>query len=237
MTPRPTPLQIAVVDDNDTLRDLLVSYIQQPGRKVFAADCGEALNEILEKHKLDIVVLDLNLPYEDGLSIAQRLRRSHPDLKIIMLTARVRPVDRTSGYSAGADVYLTKPTNIAELEAVIRNLSGRRTPSAQAKDASATYVLNRQAHVLTSPQQQQTVLTTTETCLLEQLALAPEEGLETGYLLSQLHRQGNAHMSRENLNVTISRLRKKIEPGPDSESLVLTVRNFGYRLGVSLSLI
>lgn len=225
--PSSMPLKIAVVDDNDTLRDLLMSYLQQPGRKVFAADCGETLNQILEKHALDIVVLDLNLPYEDGLSIAKRLRQSHPELRIVMLTARVRPLDRTTGYDSGADVYLTKPTNIAELEAVIRNLAGRRVDST---DTGSHYVLNRQANVLTSPQQEQTVLTATESCLLEQLALAPAEGVETEYLLSQLLRQAQGPLSRENLSVTISRLRKKIEPKSDGEALIQTVRNFGYRL-------
>lgn len=231
MTPPEPRLQIAVVEDNDTLRDLLVSYLQQPGRHVHSADSGEQLNEVLAKHSLDIVVLDLNLPYEDGLSIAQRLRSSHPHIKIIMLTARVRPTDRTEGYAKGADVYLTKPTNVAELEAVVVNLSKRIsivTP--------ASYWLNRQANVLTSPQQKQAVLTPAESAILEQLALAPERKIESEYLLAQLRRQGNSDMSRENLVVTISRLRKKLESTFDGEALIQTVRNHGYSLQLPLML-
>lgn len=224
---------IAVVEDNDTLRDLLVSYLDQPGRRVHAADCGEALNAVLEQHPLQIVVLDLNLPYEDGLSITQRLRRSHPDIKIIMLTARARPADRTAGYGAGADVYLTKPTNVAELESVVRNLSSRRLNT----EAMVEATLNRKSQVLTLPTRQQLVLTATDCTILEQLALAPDVGIEVEHLLTQLRRHSTLHMSRENLVVTISRLRKKIEADGQHGLSIQTVRNYGYRLTTPLALI
>lgn len=220
------PLHIAVVEDNDTLRDLLVSYLRQPGRRVHGADCGEMLNQLLSEYPLDIVVLDLNLPYEDGLSIARRLRGSHPQIKLIMLTARVRPVDRTTGYDAGADVYLTKPTNVVELEAVVRNLAGRH----QRVPVAVGFVLNRHAQVLTSPLQRQTVLTATETAILEQLALAPAEGADAEHLLEALRRNGNPQLSRDNLAVTMSRLRHKVETQLGAEQLIQTVRHYGYRL-------
>lgn len=228
MTPQThASLSVAVVEDNDTLRDLLVSYLEQPGRRVHSADCGEALNHLLQTHPLDIVVLDLNLPYEDGLSIAQRLRRSHPHIKIVMLTARVRPSDRTAGYGAGADVYLSKPTNVAELEAVISNLAQRQHPAV----VPSSFLLNRHAHTLTSPQRKQVVLTPAESSILQQLALAPAEGLETEFLLAQLRRMSsNAQLNRENLAVTMSRLRQKTAAQLEIAELIQTVRNFGYRL-------
>lgn len=219
------PLAIAVVEDNDTLRDLLVSYLEQSGRRVFSADCGEALNDILAVEALDIVVLDLNLPYEDGLSIAQRLRKSHPQIKIVMLTARVRPSDRTAGYSMGADVYLTKPTNVAELEAVVRNLGSRK-----ADVPEQTYVLNRRAHVLTAPRHQQVVLTAVESLILEQLVMAPAEGLHVEVLIAELQRQDGSDLTRDNLAVIISRLRRKIEVEFGATPLIQAVRSFGYRL-------
>lgn len=232
MTPQsPATFGIVVVEDNDTLRDLLVSYLEQPGRQVYSADCGEALNEVLAQQSVNIAVLDLNLPYEDGLAITRRLRRSHPHIKIIMLTARVRPADRTSGYDAGADVYLTKPTNVAELEAVVRNLSTRETVM-----PLEGFALNRRAHVLSLPEQQRLVLSPTESAILEQLALAPEQGVDSEYLLAQLRRQGNSQLSRENLVVTISRLRKKIEPLSEPPLQIVTVRNYGYRLDQPLAL-
>lgn len=226
-------LHVAVVEDNDTLRDLLVSYLDRPGRRVFAADCGEALNQVLAQHPLDIVVLDINLPYEDGLSITRRLRASHPQTKVVMLTARVRAADRTEGYDAGADVYLTKPTNMAELDAVVRNLAGRRGANA----TLAGFVLNRQAQVLTSPQRKQVVLSTAESLILVQLALAPAEGMDAEALLERLReQQGNAQLSRDNLMVAVSRLRFKVEVQLDAAQLIQTVRNFGYRLSQAVVL-
>lgn len=225
-----TQLGIAVVEDNDTLRELLVSYLEQPGRNVYGADCGEALNALLSDHPLDIIVLDLNLPHEDGLSIAQRLRRSHPHLKIVMLTARVRPSDRTQGYDAGADVFLTKPTNVTELEAVVRNLSQRRSPV-----AAVGFILNRRSHLLTSPQRRHVSLSKVESKLIELLALAPVGGMNAEALLDALQQQGNANLSRENLTVIVSRLRHKILIELEAPELIQTVRNFGLRLVESVS--
>jgi DNA-binding response OmpR family regulator len=229
--PTPNDLGIAVVEDNDTLRDMLVSYLEQPGRRVYGVDCGEALNTLLSTQPLDIAVLDLGLPHEDGLSIAQRLRRSHPHLKIVMLTARARPTDRTQGYDAGADVYLTKPTNITELDAVVRNLSQRRGAA-----TSSGFVLNRASQILSSPQRRHANLSAVESKLLEMLALAPVEGLHAETLLEALRTHGNTALGRDNLAVIISRLRHKILVELETPDLIHTVRNFGYRLSLPLVL-
>lgn len=226
MSPPAANIHIAVVEDNDTLRELLVSYLTQPGRQLHAADCGEQLDELLEKYPLHIVVLDLNLPYEDGYSIARRLRRSHPQIKIAMLTARVRGADRTDGYEAGADVYLTKPTNVTELDAVIRNLSSRMDAPAPLD----SFQLNRKAQVLTSPLHKQLVLTATECSILVQLALATEEGVATDRILGRLSSEARNELTRENLTVLISRLRNKLDTQLDAGQLIQTVRNHGYRL-------
>lgn len=216
---------IAVVEDNDTLRDLLVSYLEGPQRRVFGADCGEALNAILIEHPLDIVILDLNLPHEDGLSIAQRLRRSHPHLRIVMLTARVRPIDRSQGYDVGADVYLTKPTSAKELDAVVRNLSQRTGVATDAR-----FVLHRASRVLTGPQRRHAVLTNTECALIELLALAPTDGIPADTLLDGLQRRTGTEITRENLAVSISRLRSKMLVELEASDLIETLRNYGYRL-------
>lgn len=230
MNPPVSSVHIAVVEDNDTLRELLVSYLAQPGRHIHAADCGEQLDELLEKYPLHIVVLDLNLPYEDGFSIARRLRRSHPQIKIAMLTARVRGADRTGGYEAGADVYLTKPTNVTELDAVIRNLSSRMDAPAPLN----SFQLNRKAQVLTSPLHKQLVLTAAECSILVQLALATEEGVATDRMLGRLSSEARSELTRENLTVLISRLRSKLETQLDAGQLIQTIRNHGYRLTLPL---
>jgi DNA-binding response OmpR family regulator len=229
--PAESPLGIAVVEDNDTLRELLVSYLEQPGRQVHGVDCGEALNIVLSTRALDIVILDLSLPHEDGLSIAQRLRRSHPHLKIVMLTARVRPSDRTQGYDAGADVYLTKPTNATELEAVVRNLGERRVTA-----PGRGFVLIRASSLLTSPQRRHVTLSPLEAALVESLTLAPVDGLHAETLLEILRHKGNHALSRDNLAVIVSRLRHKLLVELDTPELIQTVRNFGYRLNAPLAL-
>lgn len=219
-------LNIAVVEDNDTLRDLLVSYLEQPGRKVFSADCGEALNQILAKVELDLLVLDLNLPYEDGLSITRRVRASHPQTKVVLLTARVRPADRAEGYDAGADVYLTKPTNVTELEAVVRNLMRYRMNAPLA----GGFVLNRQSQVLSSPTRNQMILSPMEFAIMSELAMATPDGVDVERMLELLRQRGSPLMSRDNLTVTVSRLRSKMETHLYAPRLIQTVRNFGYRL-------
>ena len=125
-------LSILLVEDNESLREEMVCFLNRPGWRAHGVDCGEELNYWLMENHADVVILDVNLPYEDGYSIASRLRTSHPDVGIVMLTARVRPVDRTEGYHAGADVYLSKPTHPTELIAVIDNL-GRRLQKPEIK--------------------------------------------------------------------------------------------------------
>ncbi|HAI58755.1 MAG TPA: DNA-binding response regulator [Xanthomonadaceae bacterium] len=227
MTVLTPPFRIVVVEDNDTLRELLVSYLERPGREVFAADTGDGLNALLASQAINLVVLDVNLPYEDGLAIARRLRQSHPAVKIVMLTARVRAVDRTAGYDAGADVYLTKPTNVAELDAVVRNFVARREDTAPA----GSYILNRSARVLTTPQRRQAVLSAAETVVIEQLALAGEAGVEMERLMQALHESSGTAITRENLAVTVSRLRQKLTDELSTTGLIVTVRHHGYRLG------
>ncbi len=114
---------VVVVEDNETLRDELVLYLSEEGFAVRGVGGGgQELNEAIEALPTDILILDLNLPGEDGISITRRIRRSLPTVGIIMLTARLRSTDRLEGYASGADVYLTKPTRPEELVAVVRNL-------------------------------------------------------------------------------------------------------------------
>jgi len=106
----PEPLTVVLVEDHDDLREEMLDYLRRPQWRVLGADSGAALNQWIARHPIDVVVLDVNLPGEDGFSIAQRLRATHPGLGIVLLTARTRPSDRSTGYRAGGDVYLTSPT-------------------------------------------------------------------------------------------------------------------------------
>ena len=104
-----TLLRIALIEDNDDLRDLLLREISKGGYEVHAAESAEDFDDLVLNSRIGLLILDLNLPGEDGLSIARRYKRSNPDIYIIMLTARGREQDRIEGYESGADIYLTKP--------------------------------------------------------------------------------------------------------------------------------
>lgn len=118
-------MNIVVVEDHAILRDVTVTALREMGHLVEGVDSAEALTAVLPSFAAQIVLLDLNLPGEDGISLAQRLRRSNPALGIIMVTARTELSDKLAGYSSGADLYLPKPTSVAELGAAIEALSRR----------------------------------------------------------------------------------------------------------------
>ena len=124
-TSRIATVSVILVEDNVTLRRELVHYLSEEGFAVRGVGSGEELNLALKSGHADIAILDLNLGDEDGISITRRLRRALPGMGIVILTGRARSSDRLEGYASGADVYLTKPTQPAEIVAVVRNLFSR----------------------------------------------------------------------------------------------------------------
>jgi DNA-binding response OmpR family regulator len=222
-----TTLNIVVVEDHDVLREELVSFLRRPGWGVTGVDSGEALDAALRTQPAHLIVLDLNLPFEDGLSIARRLRAALPDLGIVMLTARNAPSDRSSGYSTGADVYLTKPANVHELESVIKNLGRRLLPTA---GAELTLAIGQR--LLSSPDGHSVKLSRSEAQLLGYLASAPERTLDTDFLIRKLSQDHAVDTSRDKLTVAISRLRAKIDQDLRQHDCIKAVRGFGYQLMV-----
>lgn len=222
-------LEIIVVEDYDLLREELVSFLQRPGWRVRGADSGEQLDALLRQRPAHIVTLDLNLPFEDGMSIAKRLRTAMPGIGIVMLSARTRPSDRTAGYETGADVYLTKPTNVQELESVIQNLARRLAPP-----VPAGLVLNMGALTLSNPAGVCVGLRLNEAQLLQHLATAPERQMEIDTLLRLMSHNHTTHINRFNLAVSISRLRHKIDLALPEKDIVKAVRGYGYKLTVPI---
>jgi DNA-binding response OmpR family regulator len=219
------PLEVVVVEDHDLVREELVDFLSRPGIRVRGAEDGEVLDALLRQRPADILVVDLNLPGEDGLSICQRMREAFPEMGLVMLTARVMPSDKTAGYQSGADVYLTKPANVDELEAVVANLSRRIR-----RRVSNGLQLDVPRQQLTLASGQTVGLSLLEARLLYELALAPERRLNTDVLLQRLDpRQGNTGL-RDNLPVTISRLRQKLGAGLGTGDVIKAVRGFGYQL-------
>ena len=181
----PEKMTVALVEDNDDLREEMIAYLERPQWRVLGADSSEALNVLLAQYRIDLVVLDVNLPDEDGFSIAQRLRTLHSQLGIVMLTARTRPTDRSMGYRMGGDVYLTKPTNVVELEAVITNLLSR----VQRPETESRYQLLVQQQQLRAPNGHSWLLTAREMQLLQALALAAHQELDSERLIYILGRE------------------------------------------------
>jgi two-component system, OmpR family, phosphate regulon response regulator OmpR len=213
-TPRPN--KILVVDDDVRIRDLLRRYLMQEGFEVMLAEDGKALNRVLQRESVDLIVLDLMMPGEDGLSICRRLRANGDRTPIIMLTAKSEDVDRIVGLEVGADDYLGKPFNPRELLARIHAVLRRRPP----------------AEVPGAPSQerkdgQDLPLTTGEFAMLKALVRHPRQPLSREKL-AQLARGREFEPFDRSLDVQVSRLRKLIEEDASSPRYLQTVWGVGY---------
>ena len=224
--------ELIVVDDNLRLSHELSLVLQAAGWSVRCADDGESLRALMVQRAPAIVVLDLNLPGEDGISLCKWLRRTHPRIGIVLLTARVMGMDRTEGYVAGADIYLTKPTRPEELLAVARNLWRRSQLSAPAfaQSAEQAWTLHIKALRLLSPQLDMLSLTPGECVLLQTLASA--NGSCTYAQLTD--RMGSAglkdNVDKARLEVLVSRLRSKFAAFPGQGFEIKTNHGTGYVL-------
>ena len=226
--------RILIVDDDARIRDLLRRYLAQEGFEVLLAEDGKALNRTLTRETIHLIVLDLMLPGEDGLSICRRLRAAGDTTPIIMLTAKVEDVDRIVGLEVGADDYLPKPFNprelLARIHAVLRRRPSPEAPGAPSRDAE---VVNFGAFEFDLAQRRlskdgaQIGLTTGEFSMLKALVRHPRQPL-TRDKLAQLARGRDFEPFDRSLDVQISRLRKLIEPDPAQPRYIQTVWGVGY---------
>ena len=122
---------IIIVDDNAELRQGLESHLSQDGFRVVALEDGERLSSAINANKPDALLVDLNLAQEDGIDIIKRVKRAYPLLGVVVLTARVRSIDRKMAYEAGADVFMTKPAGADEVSTVLKSVCRRVAPLAQ----------------------------------------------------------------------------------------------------------
>lgn len=227
-----TPIRILVVDDDSALRSLLGEYLSGEGFNVAGAQDGVAMDAWLAEHDPDLVILDLMLPGDDGLTLARRLR-ARTDVPIIMLSARGDEIDRIVGLEVGADDYMPKPFNPRELLARIRAVLRRRAPSAQT-DTTETddsirfgpYRLDLVQRELTQGDQT-IVLTSGELDLLRILAEHPDRVLDRDLLLDLLKGYERSPFDRS-IDVQIARLRAKIEPDTKRPRYIRTIWGKGY---------
>ena len=229
--------ELLVVDDNLRLSEELSLVLQAAGWSVRCADDGESLRACMAQQTADIVLLDLNLPGEDGISLCKWLRSTHPRIGIVMLTARVMGIDRTEGYVAGADIYLTKPTRAEELLAVVRNLLNRTQKETRKSSTTDPWTLQIKGTRLVSPQADSLSLTPGECIFLRELALTPE-ACSYEQLNEKLGNGANADRSdKARLEVLVSRLRTKLGKFGGEGLEIKTVHGTGYRLKGALKLL
>lgn len=220
-----TRLNIVVLEDNDELRAATVDALRREGHKVLGLDCAESMPEKAALTLVDLIIVDLNLPGEDGLSVAHRIRQSHPDIGIIIATARSDSSQKQEGYIKGADIYMTKPVALAELSAAIQSL-GRRL---RGNFAAESLVLSMSKLSLQGPYDKSTGLTSTEATLLAAFNLAPDRRLEKWQLIETLAKE-SADNPVATLELVIVRLRKKIRELGINEPAIKVIRNWGYQL-------
>jgi len=221
---------IVLVEDDEDIRRLVRDLLAREGFAVEVADTAVAFDQILARKRPDLVVLDLMLPGEDGLSICRRLR-SRGGVPILMLTAKSDPVDRVVGLEMGADDYVTKPFDPRELLARVRALL-RRSRNHVESEPSRRYafeglIIDLDARRLATEAGKAIALTSAEFELLACFVVRPRRVLSRDQLLDWT-RGRNADPFDRTIDMTISRLRKKVETAMPGLNLITTVRNNGY---------
>ena len=224
------PIQLLVVEDHLALLDVTVDVLTAQGHEVIGIASAEAVDALPAHFAADIAILDLNLPGEDGLQLAQRLRQVQPGIGIIMVTARNTLAHKLAGYEHGADMYLTKPTEPEELCAAVQALAQRLSHSS----APATFRLNTATVQLSTPQGE-IALRRTEAALLHALALAPANTLASWQALEKLNKPFD-EQGKAQLEVLVSRLRSKLVAQGAPAMPIRALRGQGYQLCMPLQI-
>ncbi len=230
--------RVFVVDDDPTVREFLCDYLTENGFEVAAADGGPALRRLLEQTVPHVVLLDVGLPGEDGLTLA-RFVREHFDVGIIIVSGAGETVDRIVGLEVGADDYISKPFEPRELRARLKSVvrryqrSGNSSdPGAAAKDASRSIrlgecTLDTQSQRLLDGRGQEIPITNMEFDLLRVFVERPNRPLSRDQLLNLTQNRDWDPFDRS-IDIRITRLRRKIETDPNKPRILKTVRGVGY---------
>ena len=229
---------IFIVDDEAPAREMVGDYLKMHGFTVTLCDGGKSLRAAIEVSAPDLVVLDLNMPEEDGLSIIRDLK-SRMNVPVIMLTATASPIDRVVGLELGADDYIAKPCELRELMARVRSVLRRSGPKAAIAAAGATpdkndhlvrfgtKWLDLEAQVLRDDEGNEHPLTASEYGLLKVFAANPKRVLSRERLL-ELANARDAEAFDRAVDLRIMRIRRKIEPDPAKPAVIRTIRGGGY---------
>ncbi len=234
METMPAPVHVLAIDDDPSIRQMIADYLTDNDIQVTSVGSGKEIADVMARNTIDLLILDLKLPGEDGMQIARNLR-AESDVPIIILTGRKDEADRVMGLELGADDYLTKPFSPRELLARIRALLRRSRAHETIADGLsrirayrfAGWELNVRLRRLRSPQGEIIPTTNSEFNLLVAFLAAPQRVLSREQLL-ELSRLHDDEVYDRSVDVQVGRLRKKIEPKGTRTQLIRTERGAGY---------
>jgi DNA-binding response OmpR family regulator len=229
MDPKAT---ILVIDDDADVREVVQEYLVTHGYVALGADGASAARSLAAAKPVDLALVDIHMPGEDGLSLARHLRERYPNIAIVMLTSASTVVDRIVGLEMGADDYVSKPFDPRELLARVKSVLRRTSQSARANLGAERVrigrcVLDLAAHRLTDEQGADVPMTPLEFELLKTLAEHPNRPLSRERILRTGQRRDWDPFDRS-VDLRIMRLRKKVEPDPEHPRFIRTLRNEGY---------
>jgi DNA-binding response OmpR family regulator len=223
--------QVMVVDDDDTIASVLVTYLEKAGHMTSRAADGQAALDAVAESQPDLMVLDLMLPEVDGPEVCRQVRASWPGLPVVMLTALAEPDDRIAGLEVGADDYVTKPFSprevVLRVDSVLRRAG--TTPPAEPKTVltAGTVSVDTAARRATKDGQE-LALTVRELDLLSFLLAHPGQAFDRKQLMQEVW--GWTFGDQSTVTVHVRRLREKVEQDPTNPTLIQTVWGIGYRL-------
>ena len=229
MSPKAT---ILIVDDEPDVREVLEEYFVAQGYAALCAETAGAARKFAAQHAIDLALVDIHMPGEDGLSLARYLREHHSAIAIVMLTSAGEVIDRIVGLEMGADDYVAKPFDPRELLARVKSVLRRTSPSARA-DLGAQRVrigrcvLDLAAHRLSDAAGTEVAMSPLEFDLLKAFAAHPNQALSRERILS-LGQQRDWDPFDRSVDLRVLRLRKKIEPDPEHPQFIKTIRSAGY---------
>jgi len=231
---------VLIVDDDSRIRASLMRFLTDNGLRVSQASDGDELRKTLEKARIDLILLDIMLPGEDGLSLCRKLRAER-NTPVVLLTAVSGDTDKIIGLELGADDYICKPFNprelLARVRAVLRRSSDASEPDAEGRSGLFDFerwCLDSRKRVLTSPEGALVELTTGEFDMLLVFVEHPQQVLTRDQLLDFTLGRSSVVFDRS-MDVQVSRLRRKIEADPQNPTLIKTVRSGGYLFAAAVT--
>lgn len=228
-------LSVVVVEDQDALRDMVVDVIENHGHHVVGLSCAEEMDDAVGTLPIDLLIIDLALPGENGFSLARRFRVSQPLAGIIIYSENHSVADKVKSYDSGADIFLQKPVSAEELMAAINSIARRLLNQGPIADTAkpSKFFIELEKLLLSGPLGQVS-LTEAEVLLLSALARAPSQRLEISQLLAILKLDTSSY-SKSAFEVRMVRLRKKLMSVGANRLCIRSIRLQGYQLSTLLS--